>query len=123
MHGGKVRMRKAGPGLRAVHGEGVAAALKMVVAEDGASHNGQIRVAAKHIMRELTDEIQQQVKRAPADGHGHMPLVEGDAVLGIIAVRGVLQPPRLAAQRQRQRAERFMGRIAGTARISFVFQA
>ena len=71
--------------------------LEMIMAEDGAADDRQIGVAAKEIRRELIYEILQQGEGFLRDGHGHVLFIEHNAMLGIIAVRRILQPPRRAA--------------------------
>ena len=39
------------------HGKTVPAALEVIVAQDGTSHDRQVRVGAKEIMRELFDKV------------------------------------------------------------------
>ena len=49
---------------RRLHGKGVAAALKMIVAQDRAAYDGQIGIAADKIVRKLLDKVQQLAERS-----------------------------------------------------------
>ena len=80
------------------------AALEVLVAEDGAAHDGQIRVGADKVMREEGDELQQLGKGGAVDLHGDMLTVEDDAVLVIVNVGGILQEPGLAVDGHRDDA-------------------
>ena len=66
------------------HGELVAAALQVVVAQDGAADDGQVGVRAEEVVRELSDELDEFPERGPVDLHGHMLAVQDDAVLVVI---------------------------------------
>ena len=76
-----------------LHGESVVPALEMVVAEDGAAHDGQVRIRAHEVVGELLDEIQKLPESAPVDLHGRVEAVENDAVLIVVHIRGVLEEP------------------------------
>ena len=78
---------------RPLHGEGVAAALEMVVAENRAAHDGEIGVAAHKIVGELPDEVQQSAEGRPVDLHGGVPAVQNDAVLVVVDIGAVLEEP------------------------------
>ena len=69
------------------------AALEMVVAQNRAAHNGQVRIGANKIMGELVHKAQQLLKGRPLDLHGSVPGIEGNAMLIIIDVGRVLQEP------------------------------
>ena len=86
------------------HGEHVAAALEVVVRQDGAAHDGQVRVGADEVVRELRHKVEQLLKRAAVDVHGLVLFVEHDAVLVVVQVGGILEVPRLAAQVQVHKA-------------------
>ncbi len=75
------------------HGKDVAATLKMLVGEDAAAHDGQVGVGAHEVVGELAHKVQELGKGSPVDLHGHMPAIEHDAMLVIVNVGGVLQPP------------------------------
>ena len=78
---------------RPLHGEGVAAALKVVVAQDGASHDGKIGVAAHKVVGEPLDKVQQLAEGGLFDLHGGVAAIEHDAVLVIVDVGTVLEEP------------------------------
>ena len=58
----------------------------MVVAQDGAAYDGQVRVGAHEVMGELFHKVQQLTEGGAVDFHGHMLAVEDDAVLFIVDV-------------------------------------
>ena len=86
------------PHAAVIHGEAVAAALEVVMVQDGAAHDGQIGIAAQHVVGHLPDEAEQPLEGAPVDLHGDMLAVEDDAMLRIIGVRGILHVPVLTGQ-------------------------
>ena len=98
-----VRIRRVLIGVQrlgALHGEGVAAALEVHVAENAAAHNGQVRVGAAGVMGKLAHKIKQLGKGARLNAHGLVFFREHDAVLVVIDIGAVLQVPALAAQAQ-----------------------
>ena len=76
-----------------LHGKGVAAALEMVMAQNGAAHDGKICVAAHKVVGELLNEVQQLAEGGPLDLHGGVLAVEHDAVLVVVDVGAVLEEP------------------------------
>ncbi len=76
-----------------LHGKGVAAALEMVMAQNGAAHDGKICVAAHKVVGELLNEVQQLVEGSFVDLHRGMMPVQNDAVLVIVDVGAVLEEP------------------------------
>ena len=68
--------------------------------QDGASHDGKVGVGAQEIVGELLYKIKQLHKGAPVDLHGHMLLIEHDAVLIIIYIGGILEAELLSAHGQ-----------------------
>ena len=80
------------------------AALEMVVAQDAATHNGQIGVAAHEIVREEGHKVQQLAEGGPLDLHGSVLVVEHDAVLVVVDIGAVLQIPCAAVDGQRDDA-------------------
>ena len=69
-----------------LHGEGIVAALEMLMAQDGAAHNGQVRIGAHKIVGEQHYKIQQLIEGGPINFHRHVPAVEDDAVLIVIDI-------------------------------------
>ena len=63
------------------------------MAQNGAAHDGQVRVGAHKIVGELPDEVQLLAEGGPVDLHGHVLPVEHDAVLVIVHIGGVLEKP------------------------------
>ena len=82
---------------RVLHGEAVVTALEVLVAQNRAAHDGQVRVGANEIMGEGLYKVQQLFKGAAVDLHGHMLGVEYNAVLIVVDVGGILQAPGFAA--------------------------
>ena len=105
------------------HGEGVVTALEMVVAQNRAADDGQIRVRAEEIMREQLRKVQQPAERRRADAHGRMLGVEDDAVLVVIDVGGILQIPAAAVQLKGDDAVVLPGGMVHAARVALVFRA
>ena len=82
---------KAGEGHRGLHGgllhgEGIAAALEVVVGQNGAAYDGQIGVGAHEVMGELPHKVQQLSKTGPVDLHGSVDAVQADAVLIVVDI-------------------------------------
>ena len=95
----------------------------MVVAQNRAADDGQIRVGAEEIVRELLRKIQQPPERRAGDAHGRVRRVQDDAVLVVIDIRRVLQVPVAAVQLQRDDAVVLPGRVVHAARVALVFRA
>ena len=79
------------------HGKAIVTALKMLVAQDGAAHNGQIGVGAHKVVGEHPDEVQQLLEGGLVDLHGDVLRIEDNAVLVVVDIGGVLQAPVRAA--------------------------
>ena len=107
----------------AIHREAMAAALEVVVRENGAAHDGQIGVGADKVMRELRHEIEQAHEAVVRNAHRHMLAVEHDAVLVVISVGRVLQIPLILAERQRHDAVVLARREIHSTCIARVFHA
>ena len=75
------------------HRELVPAALEVVMAQDGAADDGQVRVRPEEVVRELTDEVEEFPERGTVDLHGHMLAVQYDAVLVVVDIGRVLEAP------------------------------
>ena len=105
------------------HGEFIMAALEMVVAQDAATHNGQVGVAAHEIVGEEGHKVQQLAERGPLDLHGGVVVVEDDAVLIVIDIRAVLQIPRTVVDGQRDDAVILAGGVVHPARVALVLHA
>ena len=121
-------VREAGQGDRgllrgALHGEGIAPALEVVVAQDGAADDRQVGVGADEVVREARDEVQQADEALLSDAHGAVGHAEHDAVLVIVDVGGILQRPGLAAQGQRDDAVVGAGRVADASGVALVLRA
>ena len=84
--------------LRALHREGVATALHVVVREDRAANDGKIGIRADKVVRQRGDEIKLTRKSFAADLHRHVILRKRDAVLVVVNVGRILQIPLVAAK-------------------------
>ena len=78
---------------RLLHGEGVAPALEVVVRQDRAADDGQVRVRADEVVRELPHEVQQLAEAGLVYLHGRVDAVEDDAVFVIIHIGRILHEP------------------------------
>ena len=99
------------------------AALEVVVGEDGTAHDGQIGVGADEVVGELIDEVKHARKAVVGDAHGHVLVVEHDAVLAVVEVGGILHVPALAVERQRDHAVVLPRGEADAARVAGIFRA
>ena len=108
---------------RLFHGEGVVAALEVVVGQDGAAHDGQVGVGAHEVVGELAHEVQQLGEAGPVDLHGHVLAVEADAVLIVIDVGGVLQKPGRAVDGDGDDAVVGPGGVVDPAGVALIFGA
>ena len=63
------------------------------MAEDGAAHDGQVRVGAYEVVGELLHEVQQLPEGCPVDLHGDVPAIKDDAVLVVVDIGGILEEP------------------------------
>ena len=105
------------------HGKLVVTALKVVVAQDAAAHDGQIGVAAHKIMGEQTHKIQQLAEGRPLDLHRGVLVVEHDAVLVVVDVGTVLQIPRAVVDGQRDDTVIFARGVVHAACVALVLHA
>ena len=93
----------------------------MIMAQNGAAHNGEVRIGACRIMRKLTDKIQQLLKYCPVNFHGNMSVIKNNTMFIIINIGRILQIVGLSTQRKRDNSvilSRRMGKIPG---ITFIF--
>ena len=105
------------------HGKLVVAALEVVVAQDAATHDGQISVAAHKVVGEQAHKIQQLAEGCTLDLHGGVLVVEHDAVLVIVNVGAVLQVPRAVVDGQRDDAVVLTRGVVHTACVALVLHA
>ena len=105
------------------HGEGIAPALEMVVAENRAADNRQIGIGAEEIVREQRDEVEQLAESGAVDLHRGMLAVEGDAMLVVINIGRVLQIPLRIVDGNRNGAVILPRRRIQIACIALVFMA
>ena len=98
-------------------------ALEMLVAQDAAADDGQVRVAADKIVRESRHEVEQLFKGLPADHHRRMLSVQDDAVLVVIDIGAVLHEPLAAADGHGNQAVVLAGRMVHPACVALVFGA
>ena len=114
---------KAKPGAGAFHRENIAAALEMVMRQDGAAHDGQIGIGADKIVGKDIHKVEHRFKTSAVHQHGHMLAVEDDAVLVIVQVGGILQIPGPPRQLNGDDAVVLPGRETGPAGITGVLPA
>ena len=93
------------------------------MAENGTTHNGQVRIGPHKIMGELPHKIQQVRHGFTADLHGRMAGIEQNAVFIIIHIGGILQKPVFAQQRNRDQAMVTPGRLGNRTDKAFVLPA
>ena len=105
------------------HGKHIISALEMVVAQDRAAHDGQIRVGPRRIVGELAHEIQKLHKGVLVDLHRDMLFIEDNAVLIVIYVGRILQEILLSVQADGDNPVVLPGRMAEMARVALVFPA
>ena len=98
-------------------------ALKMIVAQDTAAHDGQVGVAAHEIVGEQAHEVQQLAEGGALDLHGGVQIIEHDAVLVVVDVRAVLQVPRAVVDGERDDAVVLAGGVVHAACIALVLSA
>ena len=99
------------------------AALKVVVAQDAAAHDGQVSVATHKVVGEQTHKIQQLAEGRPLNFHGGVLVVEHDAVLVVVDIGAVLQIPCAAVDGQRDNTVVFAGGMVHPACIALVLSA
>ncbi len=108
---------------RILHRESAAAALEMLVGEDGPAYDRQIRIASDEIVRELFCKARQLLKGPVVDHHRRMLLVQDNAVLVVVDIRRILQIPSFAAHRDRNDPVIFPGRMIRPACVPDIFRA
>ena len=109
---------KGGEGGSLVHGEGVATTLKVVMVEDRAADDGEVGIGADEVVREEIDEGEHVLHVGAVDVHGDMVVVEEDAVLLIVEIRGILEEPGVFVEGEGDHAVILAGRETGAARIA-----
>ena len=105
------------------HGKLVMTALKVVMAQDTAAHDGQIGVAAHKVVGEQAHKIQQLAEGRPLDFHGGMLVVKYDAMLVVVNVGAVLQIPLAVVDGQRDDAVILARGVVHAACIALVLHA
>ena len=106
-----------------IHGELIAAALEVVMVEDGTAYDGQVSIAAKEIMRKLSHKGKQPTEGAPVNLHGGVLTVEHNAVFRIVCIGGILHVPGSTVQGQGHNAVILPGREVAAASVAWVFHA
>ena len=86
----KAREREFRLNRRPLHGEAVVTALEVIVRENGASHNRQIRIRSHKVMRELMHKVEQLCKSIALYLHRRVLAVKTDAVLVVIDIGRIL---------------------------------
>ena len=105
------------------HGKNIAAALKMVVAENRAAHDGKIGVAAHKVVGELLDEVQQLAEGGLIDLHGGVMPIQNDAVLVVVDIGTVLEEPVLLMDGDGDDPVVLPGRVIYTSCVALVLSA
>ena len=93
------------------------------MAQNGAAHNGQIRVGTHEVVGELLDKVQELAEGGAVDLHGDMLPVEDDAVLIIVHIGGVLEEPVLAVNGDGDQAVVLPGGMVHPAGVALIFPA
>ena len=76
------------------HGKSIMSALEVIVAENRAANNRQIRIGAQEIMRKQFHKIKQLNKSISLDFHWCMLEIEHNTVLIVIHIWRILHAPR-----------------------------
>ena len=97
--------------------------LEMVMAQDGSSHNGKVRIGAQEIMGKLFDKVKQLSECRLINFHRHMLSVKHDAVLIIVHIWGILESPLTVIDGNGNDSVVIPGRMIGPPRISHVLHA
>ncbi len=106
-----------------LHSKGIVAALEVVVGQNGAADDGQVRVRTQEVMGEEVDEVKELLKCGLFDLHRHVLAVEDNAVLVVVDIRGILEAPLAAVDGQRDDPVIFPGRMVYTPCVSLIFHA
>ena len=92
----------------------------MIVRKNGTSHDGQIRVRADEIMRELPQKIKQFPECSAVDLHRNVAAVQDDAVLIIIDIRRILESPPFPLQFKGDDPQILPGRMVRPSGVTLV---
>jgi len=128
-HIAKTRDLENALNLGAHHGKHMAAALEVVMGENGAAHNRQVRVGTHKVVRQGVDKVEQARHVLAINMHGPMLRAHGDAVLFKVRIRAILQAPALSPQLDGNNSQVLAGRVraqrarGGATRIPFVAHA
>gem|GEM_PF-5632468 len=128
LHAADLDVRETGHRVRFLdgrlcHGERVAAALVVVMREDGTADDREVCIRAEEVVRQNRHEVQEVLEAAAADLHRDVLAIQDDAVLVVVRVRAVLHEPAMAGEADRDQAVRLARRMADVAGIAFVFAA
>ena len=119
----KARERIGGLHLRFLHRKHIASPLEMVVRQDRAAHNGQIRVGADKIMGKLPHKVQQLFKAGPVNLHRRMDAVKTNTVLIVINIGRILKIPGRPLYGNGDQPVVLPRRMIQAARVALVFRA
>ena len=97
-------------------------ALEMLVAENAAADNGEIRIAADEVVGEQFNEVKKLGKHRTVDHHGNMLGIEHDAVFVVVDIGAVLKVPVCPGNGERDHAVILSGRVVDASRIALIFQ-
>ena len=119
----KSREGQALPDPRPLHGEGVVPALEVLVGQDGAADDRQVRVGADGVVREHLHELQQPPEGQPFDLHGLVLTGQDYTVLVVVDIGRILHVPLLTAQHHRDLAQILTRRVVEASRVALVLVA
>ncbi len=105
------------------HGEGVIAALVVLMSQDGASDNGQVGVGSDRVVGELLHKLEESDKGIALDLHGPVLSGQNDAVLIVIDIGRILHVPLLSREGQRDQADILAGRMVQPSGIAHILAA
>ena len=95
----------------------------MLVAQDGATHDGKICIGADEVVGKYCNEVQELIEGCPVDLHGRMLGIEGDAMLIIVDIGTVLEIPVLPGDVNGDDPVILPGGMVDTACIALVLRA
>ena len=122
-HAGVARVAQRYGDMRFLHGEDIAPALEMAVAQDAAAYNRQVSVGTAGVMGELCHKVKNFSQGMAVHLHGLVAVVQHDAVLMKIGIGAVLQIERFTGQVYGHNAMGLAGREVDAPRIADILLA
>ena len=102
------------------HCESIPAALIVLMRQDGAADDRQVRVGADRIVREQFNELQKPDECLTVNFHRPVFIRKDDAVLIVVYIGRVLQIPGLPAQSEGNVADCLPRGVIETSRVTLV---